>query len=108
RIYNDYPLLYPQPFDREVHAAAKSMQLPPELIYGVLRQESLYRADAVSSAGAHGLLQLLPETARRTARRLKQPRPAATDLFNPSINVALGAGQLRILLDRFDGQTAVA
>lgn len=108
RIFNDYLLLYPQPFDREVHAAAKLTQLEPELIYGVLRQESLYRADAVSSAGAHGLLQLLPETARRTALRWKRPRPAKEDLFNPTINVSLGAGQLRMLLDRFGGQTAVA
>lgn len=108
RIFNDYSLLYPQPYNREVHAAAKWTQLEPELIYGVLRQESLYRADAVSSAGAHGLLQLLPETARRTAQRWKRPRPTTTDLFNPTINVSLGAGQLRILVDRFGGQTAVA
>lgn len=108
RIFNDYALLYPQPYDKEIHAAAKLTQLQPDLIYGVLRQESLYRADAVSSAGAYGLLQLLPETARRTARHWKRPRPAAADLFRPSINVPLGAGQLRILLDRFGGQTAVA
>lgn len=108
RIFNDYMLLYPQPFDREVQAAAKLTRLEPELIYGVLRQESLYRPDAVSSAGAYGLLQLLPETARRTARHWKRPRPAAADLFNPAINVSLGAGQLRILVDRFGGQTAVA
>jgi len=108
RVFNDYTLLYPQPFDKEVRAAAKLTQVEPDLIYGVLRQESLYRADAVSSAGAYGLLQLLPETARRTARRWNRPRPAAADLFNPSINVSLGAGQLRILLDRFGGQPAVA
>lgn len=107
-VFNDYALLYPRPFDREVRAAAKLTRLEPELIYGVLRQESLYRTDAVSAAGAHGLLQLLPETARRTARRWKRPRPTASDLFNPSINVALGARQLRILIDKFDGQTAVA
>ncbi len=108
RVFNDYTLLYPQPFDAEVHAAAKLTAVEADLIYGVLRQESLYRADAVSSAGAYGLLQLLPETARRTAQRWKRPRPSATDLFNPSVNVSLGAGQLRILLDRFGGQTAVA
>jgi len=108
RIFNDYVLLYPQPFDKEIHAAAKFTQVEPDLIYGVLRQESLYRADAVSSAGAYGLLQLLPETARRTAQRWQRPRPATADLFNPAINVSLGAGQLRILLDRFGGQPAVA
>jgi soluble lytic murein transglycosylase len=108
RLFNDYTLLYPRPFDREVQSAARLTSLQPELIYGVLRQESLYRADAMSSAGARGLLQLLPETARHTARAWKRPRPSADDLFDPSINVPLGAAQLRMLLDRFAGQTPVA
>ncbi len=108
RIFNDYALLYPRPFDREVGAAAKLADLPPELIYGVLRQESLYRYDAVSAAGARGLLQLLPETARRTARKWKQPRPDREDLFVPATNLRLGAAHLRTLLDRFNGQTIVA
>jgi soluble lytic murein transglycosylase len=108
RIFNDYTLLYPQPYDREVQNAARMTSLPPELIYGLLRQESLYRADAVSSAGARGLLQLLPETARSTARAWKQPLPTTQDLLNPRVNVPLGAAQLRMLHDRFNGQTPVA
>ncbi len=108
RIFNDYRLLYPQPYDDEVHAAAKLTSLPPELIYGLLRQESLYRADAVSSAGARGLLQLMPDTARITARALKRPNPTAKQLLDPKVNVPLGAGQLRMLHDRFGGQTPVA
>jgi len=108
RVFNDYNLLYPRPYDREVHGAARLTALDPKLIYGVLRQESLYRADAVSSAGARGLLQLLPETAQSTARLWKQPRPSRDDLLKPQVNVPLGAAQLRILLDRFGGQTPVA
>lgn len=108
RLFNDYALLYPQPYDREVHSAATLTQLPQELIYGVLRQESLYRADAVSSAGARGLLQLLPETARRTAQTWKRPKPTTAQLLEPAVNVPLGAAQLRILMDRFGGQTPVA
>ncbi len=68
RVFNDYDLLYPRPFDAEVMKAAETARLPPELVYGVIRQESLYRADAVSSAGARGLMQLQIDTARRTAR----------------------------------------
>lgn len=108
RVFNDYELLYPRPFDDEVKKAAHTMSLPPELVYGVIRQESLYRADAVSSAGARGLMQLQIDTARRTARALKLPKPAPDDLFVPSINTSLGAGYLRTLLDRFDGQLPVA
>lgn len=108
RVFNDYELLYPQPYDAEVLSAAKLTGLSPQLIYSVMRQESLYRRDAISSAGARGLLQMLPETARRTASKWNRPRPAAEDLFNPVINVPLGAANLRTLMDRFGGQTMVA
>ncbi len=108
RVFNDYELLYPRPFDAEVAEAAESARLAPELVYGIIRQESLYRADAVSPAGARGLMQLQVDTARRTARTLKLPKPAAEDLFVPSINTSLGAGYLRTLLDRFEGQLPVA
>jgi soluble lytic murein transglycosylase len=107
-VFNDYVLLYPRPFDREVDKAAKLVDLPRELIYGVMRQESLYRADAVSSAGARGLLQLLLETARRTAKVWDRPRPTAEGLLDPSVNITLGAAHLRDLVDRFRGQTIVA
>lgn len=108
RLFNDYPLLYPQPFDREVRAASELSKLPRELIYGVMRQESLYRTDAVSSAGAQGLLQMMPDTARRTARAWKQPKPGPDALFDPDVAIVLGAAQLKSLLDRFGGQTVVA
>lgn len=108
RLFNDYELLYPQPYESAVHSASKLSGLQPQLIYSVMRQESLYRPDATSSAGARGLLQLLPETARRTARAWKRPRPTADDLFEPDVAVTLGAAHLRNLLDRFGGQMIVA
>lgn len=108
RLFNDYSLLYPQPFDRQVRAASQLSKLPPELIYSVMRQESLYRTDAVSSAGARGLLQLLPETARRTATAWKQPKPKPEALFDPDIAIVLGAAHLSELIDRFGGQTVAA
>ena len=107
-LYNDYPLLYPRPYDKEVRAAARLTDLPEELIYAVIRQESLYRADAGSSAGALGLMQLLPTTARRAARRWGLKEPARTDLLLPSVNVPVGAAELKSLVDRFDGQTLLA
>jgi soluble lytic murein transglycosylase len=107
-IYNDYGLLYPRPYNAEVNAAAQAAQLSPEIVYGVMRQESLYRVDAVSPAGARGLMQLQPSTARRTARYTKQAAPSVEDLFVPSVNTSLGAARLRMLLDQFEGQTPLA
>ena len=51
-VFYDYALLYPQPFAEQVQAAAKLVNLEAPLIYGVIRQESLFRTDIVSAAGA--------------------------------------------------------
>lgn len=107
-LYNDYLFLYPQPYQAEVARGVQLSGLPAELIYAVMRQETLFRADAQSPANARGLLQLLPETARITARRFNLPVPNADELFEPSTNVPLGAVYLKSLIDGFDGQVLVA
>jgi soluble lytic murein transglycosylase len=104
----DYALLYPRPFDGAVAEATRLSRLPATLIYAVIRQESLYQSWAVSSAGAVGLMQLLPGTARRAAVELDRPRPTRESLARPEINVPLGAGFLGGLVDRFDGQVVLA
>jgi soluble lytic murein transglycosylase len=106
--FNDYPLLYPRPYDSIVRAAARLTNLPDTSIYAVMRQESLYRPDAGSSAGALGLMQLLPSTAKRAARRWDLRTPSRGDLLDPAVNVPIGAAELRSLIDRFDGQELAA
>lgn len=101
RIFDDYALLYPMPYEEAVASAAQLTKLAPPLIYAVIRQESLYRSDAASPAGAFGLAQLLPDTARRAARRWNQPEPGYADLLVPETNVTLGAAELRTLIDTF-------
>lgn len=107
-LFNDYELLYPRPYDEEVRRAASRTRLPRELIYAIIRQESLYRADAGSSAGALGLMQLLPSTARITAKRWGLPAPTRATLLTPSVNVPLGSAFLRDLMDRAGGQAHLA
>ena len=107
-LYNDYQLLYPHPYDVAVHAAVALTQLPEDLIYAILRQESLYDAEVVSRAGAVGLLQLIPDTAQRVARRWQRPPPQRAELFVPEINVPLGSAELHDLLDLFGNQAPVA
>jgi soluble lytic murein transglycosylase len=68
-----------------------------------MRQESLYRKDAVSRADARGLMQMLPATAAAVARRWRLPSPRKDDLFDPSVAVPLGAAYLRELLNRYTG-----
>jgi soluble lytic murein transglycosylase len=107
-LYFDYALLYPRPFDAQVAAAAALTKVPAALIYGVIRQESLFRSDAVSGAGAVGLAQLQPDTARLVARNWRMPRPAMNDLLDPAVNIKLGASRLHDLLEQFGGQTPLA
>lgn len=108
KVFNDYALLYPTPYDEQVAAAAQHSGLAASLIYGVIRQESLYQRDALSGAGARGLMQLNLDTARRTARQWRLPAPTAASLFEPAVNVPLGAAHLKEMLDRFDGQLPLA
>jgi soluble lytic murein transglycosylase len=106
-IFNEYTLLYPQAFTPQIAAAAAAAAFSPSLVRGLLRQESLFRPDAVSEAGAIGLAQLLPGTARRNADALPPELRSNPDLFDPLVNVLLGAATLRSFIDQFDGQTAV-
>jgi soluble lytic murein transglycosylase len=106
--FNDYPLLYPRPYADEVTAAVKLSDVEPHLLYGVLRQESLFRPDAASSAGALGIAQLTHATARETARRWQLPVPKRDDLFDPAVNITLGAAHFAELLERFGSQVPVA
>jgi soluble lytic murein transglycosylase len=108
RLFNDYELLYPHPYDAEVREASRRTGLPREFIYAIIRQESLYRPDAGSSAGALGLMQLLPGTARSIARRSGLPVPTRAQLLEPAVNIPLGAEYLASLVERFGGERALA
>lgn len=80
----------------------------PSLVLGVIRQESNFDTRAISSAGARGLMQLMPRTAEREAKMMQQPYAPATLLRRPSTNVAIGSHYLDRLLDRYDGHPALA
>jgi soluble lytic murein transglycosylase len=69
-----------------------------------MRQESLFRRDAVSRAGARGLMQLRPATAAALERRWRLPDAGPDALFDPTEGTELGAAYLREMLDHFDGQ----
>jgi len=107
-FFDDYALFFPRPFDASVAEGAKLSGLSTTLIYSVIRQESLYQPWAVSGAGAIGLMQLLPATARRTARLVERPRPTREALTRPEVNVPLGAAFLARLVEDFDGQVVLA
>ena len=106
-VWDDVHLRYPRPFPQAVTAAASLTGLPEDDILAVMRQESLFRVDAVSRADARGLMQLQPATADAVAQRWQRPFDAAA-LFDPAAAVMLGALHLSELLDSYHGQLAPA
>lgn len=99
---------WPAPFPDAVREATASGAVEPGLLYSLMREESSFRPDVVSIAGARGLLQLMPSTAERLARALPLPGFTADDLFDPRTNVRLGADYLASLLRQFAGRTSAA
>lgn len=74
----------------------------------IARQESAFKPEAVSPAGARGLMQLMPSTARQTARKHSVPYKKTAQLFKPETNIALGTAYLAEMYLRFDGNRAYA
>jgi soluble lytic murein transglycosylase-like protein len=89
----------PGPFGALIYEVASRYSLNPHLLAAVVRVESSFNPRALSRKGACGLMQLLPETARRFGLRRK-------DLFDPAKNLEAGARYLKWLADRF-GQDPV-
>jgi len=106
--FDDLNLRYPRPYADSVIQAAKLTQLSGDWILAVMRQESLFRRDAVSRADARGVMQILPATASALARRWHMTPPSRDALFDPIIAVPLGAAYLRELLDKYAGSLPLA
>lgn len=86
-----------------VAANARRYGVDAGWVYGLMRAESAMQADAVSPAGARGLLQLMPDTARAVARRNGLHYGGPAELLDPAINIPLGVAHLGELQARFDG-----
>ena len=100
---------YPLRYESIVVSHARNYDLPPTLLAAVIYTESKFDADARSAAGAVGLMQLLPETAKGIAVRTGGDGFVVSDLVDPEINVRYGSWYLRNLLNRYDDvRTALA
>jgi len=102
--WDDVQLRYPRPFEAIIAQASKLTQVPPDWILAIIRQESLYRKDAISRADARGLMQMQPATATAVARRWHLPAPSRDGLLDPAVAVPLGAAYVHELLDRYGNQ----
>jgi peptidoglycan lytic transglycosylase len=101
-------LWYPLHYAAIVRGHASQEHLDPALLAAVIETESKFNADARSRAGAIGLMQLTPQTAKGIAQYTGGTRFRLSDLTDPEINVRYGAWYLRHLLDRYRGNERLA
>lgn len=88
-------LYYPRAFSFQIDGLAEQLGVAPSILYALIREESYFDPEAVSSAGAIGLSQLMPATADQVARKLRMTDP---DLRDPATNLEIGARHLKDLL----------
>lgn len=91
-------VLYPQPYLDVLSSTLKKDDLDPIVVLSLIRQESVFNPLARSSVGARGLMQLMPATARRMQRSVRD-----SHLVNPKINIKLGTKYFKNLFQRYDG-----
>jgi soluble lytic murein transglycosylase len=105
---HDFSLRFPTPYREVVSNYARALDLDEAWIYGLVRQESRFVPDARSSAGAQGLMQLMPSTAKQVARRLGLPGFQRHHVISVDTNINLGTYYLRQLMDDLDNQAVLA
>ena len=98
---------FPTPLRKEVVARAREIGLDPAFVYGLIRQESRFILDARSGVGASGLMQLMPATAKWTAKKIGLPYTPAL-IADRDTNLKLGNAYLKLVLDDVGGSQAMA
>jgi soluble lytic murein transglycosylase len=104
----DQDTRYPMPFKNAVVARARQIGLDPAYVYGLIRQESRFIMDAKSHVGASGLMQVMPATAKWTAKKIGLENFQAKQITDRDTNIAIGTGYLKLVLDNFSGSMPMA
>jgi len=98
---------YPMPYDSLVESLVQGRAASASQVYAVIRRESAYIPDVASPAGAKGLMQLMPATAKEVAGKVFVQK-SAWSLVDGEVNIQLGVEYLDSMLNRFDGNFALA
>jgi len=107
RVEVDVEQRYPMPFRDQVVARSRDIGLDPAYVYGLIRQESRFVMDARSGVGASGLMQIMPATAKWTAKKIGIAYSPEL-LTDRDANIRLGTSYLKLVLDNFAGSQPMA
>ena len=108
RGFIDVEQRFPMPFHDAVLKRTAEIGLDPAYVYGLIRQESRFIMDARSGVGASGLMQVMPATARWTARKIGLNNFTPDQINDRDTNIAIGTGYLKLVLDDFQGSMPLA
>jgi soluble lytic murein transglycosylase len=104
----DFDQRFPMPHRDAVLKRTTQIGLDPAYVYGLIRQESRFVMDARSGVGASGLMQVMPPTARWTAKKIGLTNFKPYQLGDRDTNIAIGTGYLKLILDDFAGSLPMA
>jgi soluble lytic murein transglycosylase len=103
-----YRLIYPIVHREAIILESQRREIDPALVSAIIRQESGFNPRATSSAGARGLMQMMPSVGRAVARSVQVPGWRPDLLYQPDINVQLGVRHLEAFLSRYEAPYALA
>ena len=104
----DYTQRFPMPYQSTVVARSQNIGLDPAYVYGLIRQESRFIMNARSGVGASGLMQVMPATARWTAKKIGLNNFTADQINDRETNITIGTAYLKLALDDFAGSMPMA
>ena len=104
----DFEQRFPMPFREAVVTRSRAISLDPAYVYGLIRQESRFIMDARSGVGASGLMQVMPATARWTARKIGLDGFTADQINDRDTNIPIGTAYLKLALDDLNGSMPMA
>lgn len=107
KYWDDLQMRFPLAYESELKRAAKVTKINTTLLFAIARQESAFTPYARSPAGAMGLMQIMPATAKQTAKKMGLSY-RRSDLLQPKRNIALGSNYLNQLLKQFKGNRFLA
>ncbi len=108
KYFDDVDLRFPVIHKSTVLNAAKVNKLPESYVYGIMRQESAFIENVKSSAGAVGLMQIMPATGKLIWKKQNKKNYHSSRLLNPNENISAGSFYLRDMLNTFNGNYAMA
>jgi soluble lytic murein transglycosylase len=108
QYWDDLDIRFPMAYQGSLTRAAKARSIQSSWVFAITRQESAFMNDARSGVGASGLMQLMPATAKETAKRFNIPLASPQQALNPDTNIQLGAAYLSQIHGQFNGNRVLA